>query len=292
MLNSVTKLISIIYNEQFCKRNFDRTAEPAAMANHDQVAAWHSTGDINGPLTPIYFVTANACSSFVPKGGVVIDLGCGTGRFAAYLAKLRPDIKVIGLDLSAEMVKQGNNSLRAENLADRVTLIECDMIKFSQHAPPETSLVTSIFSLHHLPGLNLVSELFNQVNIFTEKTGGSFFLFDLVRPRHIQTTLLYPEVFIANSAGVFKEDTTNSLKAAFTHEEIKESFEDAFRNYKYKKELSRILPLYQSFWIDGRNIKDKINSYKNYPLNQSINTKNKINGLEFILPKTVKVYKK
>lgn len=152
-------------------------------------------------------------------------------RFAAYLAKLRPDIKVIGLDLSAEMVKQGNNSLRAENLADRVTLIECDMIKFSQHAPPETSLVTSIFSLHHLPGLNLVSELFNQVNIFTEKTGGSFFLFDLVRPRHIQTTLLYPEVFTANSAGVFKEDTTNSLKAAFTHEEIKESFEDGSTYY-------------------------------------------------------------
>lgn len=291
MFNQFIKLISIIYSEQFGKRNFNRIPELAAMDNDHQVKVWHTTGSIDGPLIPIYFVTAKACSALVPKGGTVVDLGCGSGQFAAFFAKLRPDIKIIGLDLSSEMIDKGNESLKEEKLEDRVHLIECDMLRFSELAPSETTLVTSIFSLHHLPSLNLAQNLFDQVRTFNKNHGSSFFLFDLVRPKNIETAFNYPELLTPESAQVFKEDTINSLKASFTHEELCQIFKTSFQNESYRKELSRILPLYQSFLYPSQKIKDSDVFASDQSLNLSSSIQKRIMGLEFILPKTASVYK-
>ena len=42
----------------------------------------------------------------VPQGASVIDVACGPGNVSAYLAKVRPDLKLIGVDLAEGMVKQ------------------------------------------------------------------------------------------------------------------------------------------------------------------------------------------
>jgi SAM-dependent methyltransferase len=41
-----------------------------------------------------------------PQGGSVIDVACGPGTVASYLAKARPDLKLVGIDLAEEMVNQ------------------------------------------------------------------------------------------------------------------------------------------------------------------------------------------
>jgi SAM-dependent methyltransferase len=41
-----------------------------------------------------------------PQGASVIDVACGPGNVSAYLAKARPDLKLIGVDLAEGMVKQ------------------------------------------------------------------------------------------------------------------------------------------------------------------------------------------
>jgi SAM-dependent methyltransferase len=41
-----------------------------------------------------------------PQGASVIDVACGPGNVSAYLAKIRPDLKLIGVDLAEGMVKQ------------------------------------------------------------------------------------------------------------------------------------------------------------------------------------------
>jgi SAM-dependent methyltransferase len=41
-----------------------------------------------------------------PQGASVIDVACGPGNVSAYLAKVRPDLKLIGVDLAEGMVKQ------------------------------------------------------------------------------------------------------------------------------------------------------------------------------------------
>jgi len=41
-----------------------------------------------------------------PQGASVIDVACGPGNVSAYLAKVRPDLKLMGVDLAEGMVKQ------------------------------------------------------------------------------------------------------------------------------------------------------------------------------------------
>lgn len=40
----------------------------------------------------------------VPEGGSVLEVGCGTGRNLAVLARRRPDLSLTGLDVSSEML--------------------------------------------------------------------------------------------------------------------------------------------------------------------------------------------
>lgn len=63
-------------------------------------------------------------------GGPVLELGCGTGRVGIELA--RAGHKVVGLDLSPEMLKVYGAKLEREDQAvrERVTLLEGDMASF------------------------------------------------------------------------------------------------------------------------------------------------------------------
>ena len=65
-----------------------------------------------------------------PRGGPVLELGCGTGRVLLPLA--RAGVEITGLDLSAPMLERCRAGLRAEAAAvrDRVRLVATDMTAF------------------------------------------------------------------------------------------------------------------------------------------------------------------
>jgi len=60
--------------------------------------------------------------------GAVLELGCGTGRLLAPLA--RAGHRVTGLDSSAEMLAHARERLRAAGLTERVTLVQGDLRHF------------------------------------------------------------------------------------------------------------------------------------------------------------------
>jgi SAM-dependent methyltransferase len=101
-------------------------------------------------LLPIYDFNARAISALVPRGARIVDLGSGTGRFLGYLAVHRPDLEIVGLDFSEEMVRVGRHALRRAGVDDRVRLMHGDMREFRKVVPAEADLVSSVFSLHHL----------------------------------------------------------------------------------------------------------------------------------------------
>jgi SAM-dependent methyltransferase len=58
------------------------------------------------------------------------DLGCGTGRFLAYVNATRPEVRLVGIDLSPEMLK-----LARRRLGDRASLSLQDARNFELPSP-------------------------------------------------------------------------------------------------------------------------------------------------------------
>lgn len=57
---------------------------------------------------------------------VVLDAGCGTGRLTAELLQALPQGRVVGIDLSENMLRSAREHL--ESFASRVSLVRCDLL--------------------------------------------------------------------------------------------------------------------------------------------------------------------
>lgn len=247
-MNGIVGMASLLLRENLLPGELQRIPEPLLMDAQDQVRAWHAQGGDEGPMMPIYHLNARACSALLPRAGTVVDLGCGSGRFSSYLARRRPDLKVVGFDLSQPMVDLGNSALGAAGLLPRVELRVGDMTSFASAVPPETALVVCQFALHHLPTLRDVEQCFVELAAVRRRTGCAFWIFDLARPRHRSTAVAYPEVLTPEAPEVFKLDSTNSLLAAYSHAELTEIAQRVFGQAAVNSALSRLFPLYQAFW--------------------------------------------
>lgn len=245
-------LVRMVVGENLCPPHLQREPEPGAvMDSPDQVRAWDYQGQFEGPIDPVYHFAARAVSRLVPPNGFVIDLGCGTGRFLTHLATLRPDLHGLGFDLSPRMVAVGNQNFHEKGLSARVGLRVGDMTTFAEEAPPETDVVVSLFSMHHLPTAALRDAALGQIAAVRRRTGASVWIFDLVRPRRPSTVWLYPAVFSPGAPESFRLDSVNSLKAAWTFQELREAVQSAFGG-EAQSVVSRGIPLYQVHGVAPR----------------------------------------
>lgn len=81
----------------------------------------------------------------------VLDIGCGNGRFALFLAGRQPQpFRYIGIDSSAEFLRRAREKLAAFPAVD-ATLIESDIVLAA--LPRRRAQLVTLFGLiHHLPG--------------------------------------------------------------------------------------------------------------------------------------------
>ncbi|WDV45774.1 class I SAM-dependent methyltransferase [Clostridiaceae bacterium M8S5] len=82
---------------------------------------------------------------------VVIDLGCGTGRFSFLFEQYKP-VKVTGIDISEEMITLAKE--KALSKGSRVNFIKGDIENLSQIDTNSVDLVFSFTVLHYLKDLN------------------------------------------------------------------------------------------------------------------------------------------
>ncbi|HEY0809943.1 MAG TPA: class I SAM-dependent methyltransferase [Longimicrobiales bacterium] len=117
-------------------------------------------------------------------GGVVLDLGCGTGAHAVRLAKRGYD--VVAVDLSFAGVRAARERFRKDGLKGRFVVADAEHLPFKNKS---FAVVWSSLLLHHFPKLaSLPDELSRVVSkrvIAMEPNGHnllSWFAFNIINP--------------------------------------------------------------------------------------------------------------
>jgi ubiquinone/menaquinone biosynthesis C-methylase UbiE len=149
------------------------------------------------------------------ESGTVIDLGCGPGKLIVELAKLYPQLSITGVDASPAMIKIAKNNITDNRLQDSISLIES---RFETLKDNTYDVITSAGTLHH----TLNPAVFWNTIKRLAKPNSFVYIMDLVRPNSEADVLNIVQALGEHSNTYLKEDQFNSLKAAFTKEEIKD----------------------------------------------------------------------
>ena len=242
------RTVRMLLSEYFSVRSVARIPEPDTVMDHaESVGCFSDQGRNKGYMVPVYHLNAQCISRILPRNGHLLDLGSGAGRFLVYLASLRPDITITGIELSGNMIQEAETLIRETGCADRISMCRADMTRVSGSTFRRPDVVSAIYSLHHLPALSGLRQCINQVSALRKKFGCGIWIFDHTRPRTARTAEEFPEIFTPNAPAVFKKDSANSLKAAFSFVEIRREFERASVEDMHHR-CSRILRLFQAHW--------------------------------------------
>lgn len=119
-------------------RNMPGDFSGRSSRNYDRLARW--------VLPRVYRRLAADLDPFAPAAAEVLDVGTGPGILPRELGRRRPDLRLTGLDLSADMITAAGRNLAG--LGDRATAVVGDVTDLP--FPDGTfDLVTTSFSLHH-----------------------------------------------------------------------------------------------------------------------------------------------
>jgi trans-aconitate methyltransferase len=188
------------------KYQMQRTPEPEIMHDAKQALAYsqYDRSKLQSLIKHMYTQLLPATAESI------IDFGCGPGDITLTLAALTPNTPVVGIDASNEMLLLAH---------------EINNVKFQQGIVGQTSFgnysrVVSTMALHHFHDPKVFWNAVKEVNPL------DVFVFDLVRPSN---ELELEEFIVKNEPydnEVFKDDFENSLRAAFTYEEIEQQLID------------------------------------------------------------------
>ena len=199
----------------------DRITEPELMDEEEQVKAYafahfSEPHDLFVKTFQEKFPDIN--SSF---NDVVLDLGCGPCDITRRFSKAYKDASFHAVDGSTLMLKYGKELNDKENLSHRVKLIETCLPKVE--LPQQLyHLIISNSLLHHLHNPITLWETIQQHT----KPYAHVFVMDLVRPIDEQTVAYLTNEYAANEPEILKSDFENSLRAAFTEEEVRQQLDE------------------------------------------------------------------
>jgi ubiquinone/menaquinone biosynthesis C-methylase UbiE len=78
------------------------------------------------------------------KGRTFLDVGCGNGMYSVDLGK-KGASRVVGLDISPVMIGRCEESARKENLQDRVTFVQTDLLEYKPDSKFDVSYGIGLF---------------------------------------------------------------------------------------------------------------------------------------------------
>ncbi|NOZ05567.1 MAG: class I SAM-dependent methyltransferase [Chloroflexi bacterium] len=104
--------------------------------------------------------------AFVPRRSVMLDLGCGNGRWATFLDGQGRQARYVGIDFSAEMIALARTQAESYDSVE-ARFVVADIAKPSwTKALPRSSFdtISALAVLHHLPGAACRAALVRQIH--------------------------------------------------------------------------------------------------------------------------------
>jgi ubiquinone/menaquinone biosynthesis C-methylase UbiE len=150
-----------------------------------------------------------------PEGGLVLEIGPGPGWAGIELLKARPDLRLIGLDASPDMIRAALKNAEAEGLGDRARYQEGRAETLAGLEDGGFDLVISRDSLHHWE--DPVSALSSVARVL--KPEGHIFICDERRDLGLKERLFLGTAGRLGAGPMFHYWKT-SLASAYTKAEV------------------------------------------------------------------------
>lgn len=189
------------------------------MSDEEAVSAYDSAAS-QKHLDAIDNTFIEQVLSLAPEGkslrGVLVDLGCGSGRITLKIVARCPGLKVVGVDASRAMLRFACASAAEQKLDGRVFFLRGDAgrLGFPSHTF-DFVLCNSV--LHHLESPRKVLEEMRRV----AKPGGTVLLRDLQRPSRLAFPF-HVRWHGRHYSGTMRKLFEDSVRAAYTPEELAE----------------------------------------------------------------------
>ncbi|HEX8875031.1 MAG TPA: methyltransferase domain-containing protein [Nitrosospira sp.] len=158
------------------------------------------------------------------RNGKVLDLACGPGHFSLFLAKYGGAEKVVGIDLSEPMLEKARRNATKMGLSDRVEFVSGDITSLLQFDGQQFDLITCTNSAHHLPSLEALQKMLQEV-VHLISAQGTIFIMDLTRLRTSDCVKQYVQLmgqeYLSHGLERLYDDFLNSMYAAWTPAELR-----------------------------------------------------------------------
>ncbi|NDY93219.1 class I SAM-dependent methyltransferase [Ideonella livida] len=214
-------LIPVLLRETLGPRHLVRQCEPdRVMEDPAQVRDYAHAGRIDGVMAASYLFHSAHLSATLAGARQVLDLACGPATQLAQVARLNPDTRFLGVDLSAPMLDVARAHARAQRL-DNLDFEVADITDLRTVPTASQDAVVSTMALHHLPTSDHLAACLAEVARVL-CPGGAVYLCDFGRLKSLASVRTVAWMNAVHQPRRFSQDFEDSLRAAFLKEDFAE----------------------------------------------------------------------
>ena len=202
----------------------DRESEPELMIKKSQVQAYCAADFSLGENNLIKFISnyLKINNINLSKNDLIVDLGCGPGNISEKLSERWPDVNVLGVDGSQEMIKEAESRLFKNKIVNKyrnLNYLCSDIRKISSQeifSRKKITLLVSNSLIHHI---NHIDNFFKFIVNLSNKETINFHK-DLIRPKDQETALKLRDKCSQKFSSILTNDYYASLKASYRKNEV------------------------------------------------------------------------
>ena len=225
----------------------DRKAEPELMNTKNQVDSYSEADFSEGEIKFIQFIKDYLKKNNISlsNNDLIVDLGCGPGNMSEKLSMEWPNLTILGVDGSKEMIYKANSrkdlqekSLNNLNyLCEDIKNIKLADISDTKHI----NLLVSNSLIHHLTHID---DFFECIISLSSKSTLNFHK-DLIRPINEKAALELKAECASKYNQILTSDYYASLLASYREDELRKSIlEKNLNHLDVMEENDKYLILY------------------------------------------------